>query len=84
MMQHFNDAISLTSPLAVSDGVVVRLKELVKIPLPPAAGLCDYGFLLFQLVPQTGVGPSVPQLVQHLIRSQEDTVNADVHWLLEK
>lgn len=62
---------SLTPSFTVFDGIVIRLKELIKVPLRPTAGLCDYNFLLFQLIPQTSVVPSVSQLVQHLIASQD-------------
>ncbi|TNN63687.1 hypothetical protein EYF80_026105 [Liparis tanakae] len=57
--------------LKVRDGIIVLLKQFVKISFATTAGLCDYSFSLFQLLPETSVGPALSQLVQHLFKSQE-------------
>lgn len=62
---------NLTSFITVFDGIIVSLEQFVKIPLSTTARLCDHSFLVFELVPETSVGPSISQLVQHLIKSTE-------------
>lgn len=62
----------LTSFITVFDGIVISLKQLIKISLGSTTRLCDHSLLLLKLLPQTRVTPSVSQLVEHLKKSHRD------------